>query len=81
VGSRCGCGGVPGGWGVPGCWAKSADNRPILKYFLNPGTLGSVPLLPSIGKDRASHWDGVLCDFGRDRLGGRHAVLPMPEAC
>jgi hypothetical protein len=50
VGSRCGCGGVPGGWGVPGCWAKSADNRPILKYFLDPGTLGSVPLLPSVGK-------------------------------
>jgi hypothetical protein len=30
-------------------------------------------------KGRASDWDGVLCDFGRNRLGGRHAALLTPE--
>src|SRR5215472_15391997 len=65
VGSRGGRGGVPGGWGVPGCWAKSAGNRLILKYFLDPGTLGSV--LCSLQSERAppQSGDGVLCDLVR----------------
>jgi hypothetical protein len=39
-------------WGrvaaVEGCLAAGAF--PVAKYFLDPGTLGSVPLLPSVGK-------------------------------